>query len=195
MAFDLLDPEHPAEHNQAIMELGALICTPTDPKCYDCPVHVNCHAFEKKNWTEFPVKISAKPVKTRHLNYLIITNGKSILLQQRLEKDIWKGLFEFVLLETSSSVEDFRAFAQMEGFQMLTKYFGKNLTFAGCTEVSHKLTHRILKIKFWVLQVKSLPANLNSTFAVEIDKINHTFALPKPIEQFLAKYNFQEHVS
>ncbi len=194
-ALELFDPEHSAEHNQAIMELGALICTPAEPRCNECPLQGSCDAFHKKNWNELPVKILAQPVKTRHLNYLIITDGNCALMQQRMKKDIWKGLFEFVLIETNQTVADFSSLCENQEFRTITKSFGKNMILTDTSKISHKLTHRILEIYFWVLRVKTLPAKLNLAFPVEIDKINHTFALPKPIENFLVTYNFHEHVS
>jgi A/G-specific adenine glycosylase len=45
MAGELFDPKHAAEHNQAMMEMGALICKPKAPLCEECPFHMACHAY------------------------------------------------------------------------------------------------------------------------------------------------------
>lgn len=84
--------------NQAIMELGALVCTPKNPDCSACPVQVYCQAYKTGSQIRLPVKGKAAEKKRRYLNYLIIKVGDEILLRRRVE-GIWKGLFEPILFE------------------------------------------------------------------------------------------------
>jgi A/G-specific adenine glycosylase len=56
MAGELFDPKHAAEHNQAMMEMGALICKPKAPLCEECPFHMACHAYIYNEIDRLPVK-------------------------------------------------------------------------------------------------------------------------------------------
>ena len=56
IADDIIDPLNPGEFNQAIMEFGALHCTPVNPKCTDCPLKQDCYAYLNNLQKEFPIK-------------------------------------------------------------------------------------------------------------------------------------------
>lgn len=84
--------------NQAIMELGALVCTPQNPQCGQCPVQTQCMARKSGIQQKLPFKEKAPEKKRRFLNYIIIRVKNEVLLRKR-EAGIWKGLFEPILLE------------------------------------------------------------------------------------------------
>lgn len=101
LANELLNIEHPGQYNQAIMEFGALHCTPAKPQCITCPLQANCLAYKYKTVNKLPVKLKKQNIKNRYFNYLLILNKHNeIAVQQRNKNDIWKGLMEFVLLES-----------------------------------------------------------------------------------------------
>ncbi len=99
MADQLLDKENPGAYNQAIMDFGAVICTPKKPACDVCPLQLNCSAFANKNWNELPVKSKKVLVKQRFLYYLILEHHGARLVRKRTSDDIWQNLFEYVLRE------------------------------------------------------------------------------------------------
>jgi A/G-specific adenine glycosylase len=99
LADDLLDRAHPARHNQAMMEMGALQCTPTTPDCTTCPVADRCAALMNDTVDLRPVKQQRLKVRTRFLHYFIIEHEGNFLIHRREEGDIWAGLYEFVLAE------------------------------------------------------------------------------------------------
>ncbi len=96
----------PGEFNQAVMELGALICSPKNPKCNECPVETYCEARKIKEQSFFPVKSKISRPKNRHFDYYIIQHNNQVGLRKRSDKDIWNGLYEFHLHEKSSSPGD-----------------------------------------------------------------------------------------
>lgn len=100
LANALIDPERPGDHNQAVMELGATVCTPKQPQCGKCPLARNCVARREERITVLPVKTKKTSVRTRHFNYLVIRTPKGLLMRQRGEKDIWQGLWELPMVET-----------------------------------------------------------------------------------------------
>ncbi len=98
LAQSLIPTQDPAGFNQAIMEFGALQCTPS-PDCSICPLLVSCEAFSAHRVTEFPIKSKKTKVKEIEMNYLVIEQNGQLLVRERVEKGIWKGLWEFYLLE------------------------------------------------------------------------------------------------
>jgi A/G-specific adenine glycosylase len=98
LAQSLIPTEDPAGFNQAIMEFGALQCTPA-PDCSICTMRVSCAAFKEKRVTELPIKSKKTKVKEIEMNYLVIEQNGQLLVRERTEKGIWKGLWEFYLIE------------------------------------------------------------------------------------------------
>lgn len=100
LARQLLDERTPGRYNQAIMDFGALVCTPASPDCGECPFRDRCRSREAGTVTLRPVKQGRTAVRDRWFHYLHITSGDCTLLCRRERRDIWQGLYEFPLLET-----------------------------------------------------------------------------------------------
>jgi len=103
LAAELMDPQQPGDHNQAVMELGATVCTPRNPRCGDCPLARKCIALNEGRIAELPVKAKRAVVRDRHFNYLWIETERGILFRQRGPGDIWQGLHELPLIETEKA--------------------------------------------------------------------------------------------
>lgn len=84
-----------ADFNQAMMDLGAMICTRSKPKCSLCPLQADCQANARQAWAEFPAKKPKKTLPERTGYFLILKQGSKVLLTQREAKGIWGGLFSF----------------------------------------------------------------------------------------------------
>jgi A/G-specific adenine glycosylase len=98
-----LPPAHAAEFNQAIMEFGALQCTPAKPDCLFCPLQSQCWAFQHGQVALLPVKSKAKAARTRYFHYLVLSHGEQLYLKERAAGDIWQGLYDFALVETDTA--------------------------------------------------------------------------------------------
>lgn len=138
-------------YNQALMELGALVCTPKSPKCGECPVAANCLALKNGTIAERPVK-QGKAVQTpRWFNYLhIIDKRGRTAICRREGKDIWRGLYEFPLLETPSET-DFDSLP-------LPDFLKGSLLTGSVRMPKHVLSHRIIHAVFHRIDVADLPA-------------------------------------
>jgi len=101
LAQSLMPTQDPAGFNQAIMEFGALQCIPA-PDCSVCPLAVFCQSNKEHRVTDFPVKSKKTKVKEIQMDYLIIEQNGQILVHERAENSIWKGLWEFYLIEDSA---------------------------------------------------------------------------------------------
>lgn len=84
--------------NQAIMELGALICLPQRPNCFECPIHNFCQAQNNNTQSNFPFKSKPTERKKRFLNYLLVEYNGEYFFKKR-DNGIWNGLYEPLLLE------------------------------------------------------------------------------------------------
>jgi A/G-specific adenine glycosylase len=105
LADSLLDREQPDLYNQAIMDFGATVCLPRNPLCNECTQNTGCQAWQKGWTSELPVKEKSTRKKQRWLYYFIVeTPDDKVYIRQRTTKDIWAGLFEFVLHEASQPI-------------------------------------------------------------------------------------------
>ena len=92
----LLDSNEPGLFNQAVMELGAVICRPQSPACLVCPVNAFCEAFHATRQAEFPKRRKTKPTPEHHLTVGVIYNKTGeVLLTQRQLDGLLGGLWEF----------------------------------------------------------------------------------------------------
>ena len=95
IANELIIEEHPGDHNQSMMEMGATVCTPKKPKCETCPFSASCYALKNDIVNQLPLKVKKTKVVDRIIDYLVCLNNDQILMKKRTDKDIWLGLFDF----------------------------------------------------------------------------------------------------
>lgn len=96
----LIDPQHPGDFNQGLMDLGAMICTPTSPKCLLCPVREYCTAFQEGNPEQLPIK--SKKTKNKKIKYDVYVgydlNGR-YLLEKRPSEGLLADMWQFPMIE------------------------------------------------------------------------------------------------
>lgn len=153
IAQNLLEEgEDPALFNQAIMDFGAMQCTPKNPLCETCPFEAQCVAKADNKINILPVKLSKTKVIDRYFDYIITQDAQQkYLVNQRLSSGIWQNLFEFPLIENAvklplETVEE----------QIKLEYNSYDIQqlFAFDSEYQvHKLSHQRLYIRFWKLEV------------------------------------------
>ena len=115
LAQKLLPADDPAAFNQGMMDFGALVCTPVNPACADCPLQASCNAFRTGRVTLLPVKKPApKPVE-RHFSYVYVRVDGYTAIRRRGPGDIWTGLWEPLVLP-SAGPETFSPSAGAETF-------------------------------------------------------------------------------
>jgi A/G-specific adenine glycosylase len=182
LAAELLYTDDSAAYNQAIMDLGATICTPKKAICADCPLHKNCIAFKQDMIELLPVRTKKLKVRTRYFNYLVLKKGNRIWIQQRNEKDIWQSLHEPFLIETSKpvSVQEL----VKNSIYKSTKIQGKPRLI---NEQTQKLSHQTIKSSFFLVDISNnvplLPEKGDWVTFQQLEKI----AFPKTIVSFLEK--------
>ena len=146
LADELLNREQPGLHNQALMEFGALHCTPKNPACLQCPLQAQCLAFEKQTVMQRPVKLAKTKVKTYYLNYLVIKSQGKVYLHKRSGNGIWRNLYDFPCIESDCPMTVEEVTGSDEFLQLIGE---KAYTITKVSPIfTHKLTHRTLIAQF-----------------------------------------------
>ena len=92
----LLDPVRPRDVNQALMDLGATVCTPRSPSCNRCPWQVHCAAYAAGDPRRWPVTDAPKPLPFQVIGVGVVLNvAGDVLIDQRLEEGLLGGMWEF----------------------------------------------------------------------------------------------------
>ncbi|HET9570973.1 MAG TPA: A/G-specific adenine glycosylase [Bacteroidales bacterium] len=185
LATEILDREHPANHNQAIMEFGALHCVPVRPNCATCTLAVHCLGLAAGRVAELPVKSRGATKQERYFWYFVPTDGKHTWLQQRLKKDIWQNLWEFPLLEPLEN----QTLEKMLQDPQLKVWFKEHYAVGNPLHFKHILSHRVIHATFLPIQIPSTTLVPEAWTKVSVHQID-SFAISKMTEAFLHKYTF-----
>jgi A/G-specific adenine glycosylase len=185
LANELLSAEEPALHNQAAMEFGALFCTPSIPKCPECPFKTTCFAYNNDLVDALPVKIRSKKARKRYFFYLVVEKNKSFLMKKREQKDIWQGLFDFVLIEKNRPVKPENIMNETE----LLTWIKKPAAVSVSRKYKHILSHQTIHCRF--LHVKADASFISPDSQLSFYSPAEIANLPKPvlISKFLEEQN------
>jgi len=185
LARELIKGTDPGMHNQALMEFGALQCTPKNPDCMGCPLNERCFAFLRSKISELPVKSKKTKQRDRFFNYIVLTNNDFTLLRKRAGNDIWKNLFEFPLIETEqeTSIQDLLETNQIQ--QLIQQEKPTVETISGWK--IHILSHQRIHFRFIRIRLPEEILNLDSLIKVNKQDI-FNFAVPKLLETYIYEY-------
>ncbi len=175
LAAELISREHPGDHNQAVMELGATVCTPKNPRCGDCPLARKCIAKTEGRIAELPEKSGKTKTRTRHFNYLLIEANGGIYLRKRTGKDIWQGLWELPLIETEKPAT--ASVLKKHGHYASVKRIDG--------PVKHVLSHQVIQAMFWEVEPQKGIKPILDWRLVPWGELD-AYALPRLIERQLA---------
>ena len=185
VADEMMDRSRPALYNQAIMDFGALQCTPTSPDCLSCPLADGCIALSQKRVSQFPVKQHRTKVTDRFFNYIYVrTCGGETFIRKRTGNDIWKNLYEPVLVETNEDLTG----RDDELFRKLHDIFGicEGVFFRPLRQgVRHVLSHRVIHANFYELHLPEGAVALEGYQKVAEEDL-HKFAVSNLVYQFFS---------
>ncbi len=183
LAQELLDADNSAHYNQAIMDLGATVCTPAAARCTDCPLAKKCIAFNSDIIADLPVRSKKTEVKKRYFHYLLLRSGDKIWLHQRTGNDIWQNLYELLLAEDSKPLSR----DEIAAIPILKKANINPSAIAEDGHSSQRLTHRIIETRFFSIAVNAASVSLpDDGIWVKISDLKK-YAFPKTVLSFLEK--------
>jgi len=179
IATNMIPENNAGFHNQALMEFGALQCTPKSPGCSSCPLTDNCYAVNYNLTEQLPVKSKKIKQTTRYFYYYLIESENSILLEKRVNNDIWRNLHQFPLVESNKELSD------SEILQLQVPISGNELNIKSVSSViKHILTHQTIYARF--IHIETSHDNLNHSNFIPVNRKDiYKFAVPKLIEQYL----------
>lgn len=179
-ADELLDKQQPGLHNQAMMEFGATLCKPKNPDCSICPVRTGCYAYANNAVSILPVKLNKLKIRERYLNYFLVTDGDTILMNKRNEKDIWANMYDLPLIETPALLNIDEVVSKPE----FREFFGDSIKIDEITAVKkHVLTHQRLYVR--LIKLKGLPSKIKDEwFFTPVGEMKK-LAIPRIVFLFL----------
>lgn len=182
LANELIDKSNPGMFNQAIMEFGAMQCKPSNPDCSVCPFNQYCQSFATNTVSEYPVKSKKTKTRNRYFDFLILSDEKNTLLQKREEKDIWQGLYQFPLIESTTKNKSKLDFSKSEVANYLNTNSHKLVKSSAI--VKHILSHQIVYAKFWWINMESI----STTKDTNLIKVPWSHLSDYGMPQLIVKY-------
>jgi A/G-specific adenine glycosylase len=179
LADKLIPGEHAGLHNQALMEFGALLCTPKSPGCNFCPVAPGCYANHKNLTEQIPRKTKKVKQRNRYFYFFVPEKKDFLFLEKRDDTDIWKNLYQFPLVESPNKLTD----EELLKLENPTGFKELNIVSVSGT-VKHILTHQKIYARFIHFEIKNDGVN-DSKFIRVNKKDIYKFAVPKLLEEYL----------
>ena len=151
-------------YNQAIMDFGAIQCTPQSPRCSVCPLMESCIALREDRVGVLPVKQKTLKIRERHLIYIYVRCQGYVAIHRRGPGDIWQGLWEPWLVDSPADVP-WAAVLQ-------------------CQNVKHVLTHRILLADFYLWETAERPVLPSDYIWIKETELDD-YAKPRLVERLM----------
>ena len=183
-ATSLLEKNRPGIHNQAMMELGALICKPSSPDCPHCPIRKYCLSYQKKKVDDFPKRLKRRPTPEYHIAVGIIIKRNKLLITRRKSEGLLGGLWEFPggKIEKDESPQE-ACLRELKEEVNLDVEIVSHLT-----QVKHAYTHFKIRMEVFICRYNDGRVRLRGPVAhrwITLNQIEN-FAFPKANHKFFA---------
>ncbi|MGX7244622.1 A/G-specific adenine glycosylase [Enterococcus quebecensis] len=205
--YKIIDQKRPGDFNQAMMDLGSSICTPTSPKCEVCPIQAYCLSYKNNTMTNFPVKSKKlKPKDVYYIGGIIENKEQEFLLSQRDEKGLLANMWLFPIVEVTKERFNFlqKNWAK-EDQQMSLNFEEQSMVAEDNSDIFEEfpqvvwqkrtlgeVTHIFSHLKWHILvfygrQTGLMSIEKNQTWATKENFSNYVF--PKPQQKMVELYN------
>lgn len=172
LADQLISEVHPGEHNQAMMEMGSLVCTPKSPNCEACVLRHNCLAFKKNNIAELPVKTAKPKSKFWNIHYAVIASNSGLVFSKDITGNVWKGLYQFPIISEELATEESYTPISNSGTLLATQ--------------KHVLSHRKITAFFYHIPYTALSKDTKSNiFEFTMGEAMEKAPITRLIQRFL----------
>ncbi len=174
LANELISAESPSVYNQAIMEFGAIHCTPANPDCMFCVFAESCVANATGMQAILPIKSKKVKVRNRFFDYFVIEQNGNFLMHQRPEGDIWTGLNDFYLVENEEKLSELDEIND----DFLQETLSKAIIKGHSENIKHILTHQRIEARFWHIVLNE---EVSAPAGYAFYSLDEVEVLPKPI--------------
>jgi A/G-specific adenine glycosylase len=144
----LIHPEYPGDFNQALMDLGAMICTPSSPKCLLCPVREYCLGFMEGDAEQLPIKTKKTKEKHEFYDVYIAVNDGKVLFEKRPEEGLLANMWQFPMMLKGKSSEDTK-----KQFELKYNVEIKNIIEEDFFEQKHIFSHLIWNLRCHLVDI------------------------------------------
>ena len=179
LAQSCLDQSSPGAYNQAIMDFGALVCLPKGAKCDICPISNTCMAALTDSVGKLPIKSKSVRVRERKFHFLVIRKGQQLLMQKRTDKDIWKGLYQMPLIESTNLLDTVSLKGEIRKKWHLTS--DQDIRVEKLVTLNQRLTHQKITGTFFDVGIERRKLDGQWFSQSELEHIG----LPKIIDDFI----------
>jgi A/G-specific adenine glycosylase len=180
LANELIDKKNPGTYNQAIMDFGAVVCKPA-PECNACIFQKKCFAFLNNKIAGLPIKQKKQSIKKRWLYYLVLMHKGKVAIRQRAQKDIWKQLYEFPMIEAPGPMNQ-ASIIREAGKRVYFKN-GKFKVNGELFSSKQQLSHQLIQAGFIQLQINEKP--LISEWIWVRPATLHAYSFPRVIRRYI----------
>lgn len=173
----VIPADRPGDFNQAMMELGAVVCVPNgSPKCGECPWATFCQAKAQDKMTEYPKKAPKKPRSIEKKTILVIQYGQLIALRKRPERGLLAGMYEFPSMEGHRSEEEVLTYLKESGVSPLR--------IRRLNESKHIFTHKEWHMTGYLIRVDDLAGMGEYVFA-QPEKMKNEYPVPSAFAAYM----------
>lgn len=194
LSWEMIPSEAAGDYNQAVMELGATVCTPKNPQCMTCPVAAHCHAKEEGVQSLLPVKAKKKPPRTEYWQAAVVIDGNgNLLLNRRPDTGLLAKMWEFPMFK-AEEVPDEKTLKQQTENRFLKN---KVKSIRQTQEVRHIFSHIVWEINVFLVQLTDeITAIETNEQVIAPDELNyypfsvsHQKIIDKTIAEHILKQN------
>jgi A/G-specific adenine glycosylase len=180
-----IDPREPALFNQAIMEFGALQCTPQKPNCTDCPFQSNCMAYERGLQSSLPFKAGKTKVTDVWMYYFVAVHDRKVLARHRRHSGIWKGLYDFPSIDSLVALSPDEVVLQWKQERGVKK---KWVLSQRPVELEHILSHRRVHAVFLEFACDSFIEPLESEQWIGLDEFS-ALGVSRLVDRYIQEHS------
>lgn len=187
----LLKTAKPSVFNQAMMDLGSMICKPRQPDCPNCPLNGKCEALKAGKQNDLPLIIKNKKTRERYFYFIVLDDNSNTYLSKRTGNDIWKLMYQFPLIESDKQVSESSIIKKIQHELGTEEFEIINTT----KEIRHILSHQVIKARFILIKPGGTDSIHKPDSYIKIDKRNiHDYPVPRLIESYIEEV-FSEYNS
>lgn len=176
----LMDSNQPSVFNNAMMEIGAIVCKPKQPQCVICPVLEFCEANKKGIIAELPVKTNKIKIKKRYFNFVYFKINDDFYIEKRTQNDIWENLYQLPLFESKSEID-----IEEIKKNIAQNIYTNNPDVSLKMELTHQLTHQKLMVKVWMCELNENNHSIDDKWLKVNEETYKKYPIPKLIEKIV----------
>lgn len=185
LSEQLTPTERVADYTQAMMDLGATLCTRSKPSCTRCPINTHCQAWISDTVSAYPTPKPTKTLPAKHIVFLLLVDqDQRMLLEKRPDSGIWGGLWS---LPEFAGLEDARRWCLLQNMRISDQLTLK--------PKRHTFSHYHLDYTGLIIQIENPTNNVMEAYrtAWYNARQTHDLGLPAPIKTLLQQLNNEDN--